>query len=528
MSSDPRPVAKRVVKPRKAGGCNYPIIAVDQNDVLLENGEIYAFSELAKLVKLQPSSIVVSHHFGGIIKWLDSEFKDDPRWQFRVKPLERQGWSPNRERKSRVIHKDCIVNYFGFKGKRRQKGQYHYALSPSIFCLRTVNELRRNAPGEDATIVKLMEWAKEIRAYLQAHQLNLSPTSGGIAAQLIRDKKFYPEDRRKVPSKTNSLARDHLPGNFYELYDAEPGKGFHRAAYLDQISAHHTAAMSLKFPNANTLKRRGYYSSLKDKIYARRGSEVYDALIKQHGLFYLSLEAPRFFSGDFPLPALGTDGGHRRAYIYSNELPYLNQLGVRINHIIACWTSPDIDTGLNAYARWAFAQVEKANSLQKAWLKPTLLSAYGILAAKPKLQEFGYKQLDGGGEYKEYPCGSGFLKVKAIISKKALEPVMANVIHRGMVESQTRLTSLELARKLSKEGFSILAIYADSVFVKDADQLPFLEHPWRVQDFLSRLQFDSATHFTSDQICKTPGVPSSPESREWLPRKGVPVARPTT
>lgn len=528
MSASPRPVTKRVVKPRKAGGCNFPIIAIDRNDVLLENGEIYPFSDLAKLVATQPSSIIVSHHFGAIIKWLDSEFKDDPRWQFRVKPLEKQGWSPNRKHKSRVIHKDCVVNYFGFKGKRNQKGQYHYALSPGIFCLRTVNELRRNAPGEDATIVKLMEWAKEIRSYLQEHQLNLSPTSGGIAAQLIRDKKFYPEDRRKVPRRTNSLARNHLPGNFYELYDAEPGKGFHRAAYLDQISAHHTAAMTLEFPDANTLQRRGYYSSLKDKVFARAGTDTYDELISQYGLFYLAVEVPYLTKKDFPLPELGDKPGYKRGYFYSNEIPYLLDLGVRIRHIIACWTSPDRDKGLNAYARWASAQIAKAESLQKAWLKPTLLSAYGILAAKPKLQEFGYKQLEGGGEYKEYPCGSGFLKVKATVSKKMLEPVMSNVIHRGMVESQTRLTSLELARKLTKEGFSILAIYADSVFVKDADQMPFLEHPWRVQDFLSRLRFDSSTHFTSDQICKTPGVPSSPESREWLPRKGVPIARPTT
>lgn len=527
MSGSPRPVAKRVVKPRKSGGCDYPIIAVDQNEVMLESGEVFPFSDFAKLVKTQPSSIIVSHHFGGLLKWLNSEFKDDPHWQFRVKPLERQGWSPNMERKSRVIQKDCIVNYFGFTGKNKEKGRYHYALSPQIFCLRTVNELRRNAPGEDATITKLMAWATEIRTYLQKYQLNLSPTSGGIAAQLMRDKKFYPEPRRKVPRKTNAAMRDHLPGNFYRLYDAEPGKGFHRAAYLDQIAAHHSAAMILDFPNANTLERRGRYSSLKDRAYAAHGTKFYDQLISQHGLFYLAIEVPHLFANDFVLPEVGEKPGYKRGFFYSNELPYLETLGVRIRHIIASWTSPHTDPGINAYARWASAQVEQSETLQKAWLKPTLLSAYGILAAKPKHQEYGYKTC-AGGIPKKYACGSGFLDVEAAVSKKMIEPAMANVIHRGMVEAQTRLTSLKLARKLSLQGFSILAIYADSVFVKDANQLPFLEHPWRVQDFLSRLRFDSSTHFTSDQICKTPGIPTTPESREWLPRRPAPVARPTT
>ena len=501
----PRPLVRKPVKPRKPRETNKPIIAISESEVLLENGELLQFSRLPFLIQTEPSSILVSHNFGGIIRYLDDEFGDNPLWQFRASPVERAAWAPNRKRKA--VMRDCVIGYLGFKGPNKKKGHYHYPLSPQTFVLKTVSELRRNIPGEDANIIKLMEWAKEVRDFLLKHKLNLSPTSGGIAAQLLKDDKFYPEARRKVPRRTNAAARGHLPGNFYELYAAEEGKGYHKAAYLDQSNAHHTAAAELQFPDANTLQRRGRHATLEDRSFAKIGTAKYDSLISQHGLFYLAFEAPRFGKADFPHPALPVNGGYSRGYFYSNEIPFLEELKVRIRHIIACWTSPDTDPGLNRYSEWAQEEIEKSSVNSKPWLKPTLLSTYGVLASKPKILEFGYKRAEGGVD-KRYPCGSGFLDVKAKASTKMREPLMANVIHRGMIEAQTRMTSLRLARELAKQGFVILAIYADSVFV-ETTELPLLPPPWRVQDFLTSLHFESATHFTSREISKLPGVPLS-------------------
>jgi hypothetical protein len=413
--------------------------------------------------------------------------------------------------------KDCIISYFGFKGERKQAGHYHYTLSPHIFCLKSVNELRKDIPESNATIVKLMEWAKEIRTFLQAHDLNLSPTSGGIAAQLLRDEKFYPNARRKVPRHTNARARTELPGNYYKLYGAkERNRSIHHAAYLDQTAAHHTAASEIDFPSANTLMRHGRYSTLEDKPFAKAGTPKFDRFINEYGLFYLAFEAPLFFDKDFPLPNCGEGGKYRRGFFYSNELPYLAALKVRIRHIIACWTSPDKDTGLNKYAEWAIEQVQKASDSSKAWLKPTLLSTYGVLAAKPKHLEFGYKHAKGG-EPKKYPCGSGFIDVEAKRTKKMREPLMANVLHRGMIEAQTRLKSLEFAKELTSHGYNILAVYADSVFVESTKDLPLIEPPWRVQDYLTSLRFQSSTHFTSQEISKQPGLPEDWKDRAKLP-----------
>lgn len=479
---------------------------------MLENGEVFPFDSLPRLIQTQPSSILVANHFGPVLQYLNREFADNDLWQFRASPIERDAYQPNRAGRKAVM-KDCVIGYLGFRGKNKQKGHYHYPLSPHTFILKGIGELRRNAPGENATVTKLMGWAMEVRDFLQENGLRLSPTSGGIAAQFLKDKRFYPEDRRKVPRHTNAKARQHLPGNFYKLYGAENGlhrngRAVYSAAYLDQISAHHTAAKTIAFPCANTLRRRGRHSSLSDRSYAKAGSQKYKELIKEYGLFYLAIEIPRLFPKDFPLPECDKPQGYHRGYFYSNELPYLEKLGVRIRHIIASWTSPDRDSGLNKYAHWASERVDEATELSKPWLKPTLLSTYGVLAAKPKIMEFGYRQAEGG-EPKRYACGSGFIDVIAKASTKMREPLMANVIHRGMVEAETRLKSLEMARELTEDGHTILAIYADSVFVEGSKQLPLLKPPWRLQEFLTGLRFQSATHFTSAQMSKTPGVPAS-------------------
>lgn len=527
----PRREPNRPVKPRKDGFTFRPIIAIEAGHILLENGEVFDRDELPRIITTQPSSILVAGHFGPILRELDRHFEDNPQWQFRLSPIERSAWQPNANNR-KALMKDCVVGYLGFKGKNKKKGHYHFPICPHTFILKSIHDLRRNAPGETSPAVRLMEWAKEVRDFLEKNNLRLSPTSGGIAAQLLKDKRFYPEDRRKVPRHTNAKAREHLPGNFYKLYNAKEGiseiwgpavklpasgPGY-SAAYLDQISAHHSAAASLAFPCANTLRERGRFQTLQDRSYARAGTKKFESLIREHGLFYLAIEVPQLFPGDFPLPECDKPGGYHRGYFYSNELPYLKLLGVRIRHIIAMWTSPDRDYGLNRYSEWASKEIADASPLRKNWLKPTLLSTYGVLAAKPKLMEFGYKQAEGG-EPKQYACGSGFIDVIAKTSKKLREPMMANVLHRGMVESETRLRSLEMARELTAEGHSILAIYADSVFVEGSKQLPLLKPPWRLQEFLTGLKFESATHFTSAQISKTPGIPSHVRGRSRVPKR---------
>jgi hypothetical protein len=110
--------------------------------------------------------------------------------------------------------------------------------------------------------------------------------------------------------------------------------------------------------------------------------------------------------------------------------------------------------------------------------------------------------------------------------EKLHEMGMANVIHRGLIEAETRLRSLELARKLSEEEHKVLAIYADSVFVAGGKPLPLLAPPWRVQNHLTALRFLTSTAFTSHELEKMPGVPHSLRERGRLRGYRSPRPRP--
>lgn len=513
IEDSPRPDPPRVVKPRRLGYVHRPLIAVDKDTVLTERGEVFTLSDLPTLTLTEPSSIVVCHHPASMVRELDKVLGENPLWQFRATPVERDCHGVNKKHVGKI--RDTTISFFGLKGKNKKAGKYHYPVSPTSIALLTANEIRRSIPEPTDTVFKLMEWGKDLREFLREQDLVLRPTAGGIAGQLLRDKRFYPDPRRKVPKRHNAAAREYLPGNYYRLYHATPQYPY-RATYLDQKNAHHNAASSIAFPHSDGLRAKGRFHSLQGS-YVKHHSRHFERVIAEYGLFYLTLEVPQLDAlRDFALPCLGYKAGTKNAYVFSNELPYLRELGVRVRHIIASWTSREHETGLNRYAEWAGEEVAGADTARKPWLKPTLLAPYGILAAKPKHVAFGYKQAKNSVE-KQYPASPGFLTVQEKRQEHKSEPPTANVIARGMIEAETRLRSLRLARELTRQGHTVLAVYADSVFVTSDTELPLLPEPWRVEAHLTNLRFHSSTAFSSNELTKTPGVPKGKRIGRRLP-----------
>lgn len=230
-----------------------------------------------------------------------------------------------------------------------------------------------------------------------------------------------------------------------------------------------------------------------------------------HGLLYVHLSVPKIPAERFPPPYL-ENPGQKMAWVYTNELPMIRELGATIDWVTCALTSPDVAPGLNRYATWAIDQLDQAHAERRAWMKPTLLAAYGVLAARPRLQEYGFRQANGGVP-REYPAGSGMLQAKSRITDTEQEVPTVNVIYRGMIEAEQRRQALNMARSIHAHGGRVLAVYADSVFVESGCQLPLLPEPWVIADELDRLVFLSATSFTSPQLTKLPGVP-----REGLDR----------
>jgi hypothetical protein len=476
----------------------------------LEDGQVYEQTELPALIQTQPSSIVIAHHVGHVIRDLDAALRDNPRWQFRATPIRRELYKPN-GKISKTFIRQTVIAYFGFqRSSPRERGHYHYPLSPMLFTDQSVHDIR---PGDEPIALKLIEWGKDVRGFCADYGLTVSPTKAGLAGQLLKDSRWYPEDRRKVPQSTNAKVRPKLPGNYYEL-SADEGR-YYKASYLDQSNAHHAAAQSIQFPCANTLRARGRFSSLENKPYTRKP--------QGYGLFYGQISVPHFPRNVFPPVCMrGRTGTTRLAFFYSNEIADIYAVGGRINYIIASWTSPEAETGLNQYATWAIERLRESDRERRNWLKPTLLATYGLLGAKPKFQEYGYRQAKGNVVLEDYPVGSGFLQVKARKTTKAHEPSIANGIHLGMIQAETRQRSLQLARSLAAVGHKVLAIYADSVFVREGRPLPLLEPPWKIQAHLTGLRFLNPTAFTSRELTKLPGVPLA--DRERATRR-VPVPR---
>lgn len=508
------PSACRIVKPPKVQNHPYlPIIAVSFTDrcaAVERTGEILPLAEIANCVLQEPASIWICNGVADLLLQLDAIFDPNPLWQYRVSPFKRDHYSIRQHGTTRSVKTvGTIVGYFGFKNPRKGKGRWHYPVDPALF-VSTVLEHHH--------VTDLVRWGREVRSWCQRHGLAIKPTGGGIAGQLLRDPRFYPEPRRKVPRATNERARAVLPGNHYELRAGT--QEVTSAWYLDMRSAHHNCAADLTFPNANTLLGRGHFKRSTDTTdytlpespaWAPRGTPRYDTIMERmHGLLLLRLSVPFIHPTRYPPPGLLP--GVRLGWWYSNELGTLRELGVSLDGIEAAWGSFDRDGGLNRYAQWCLSELATAPTDQLPWLKPTLLSAYGILAARPRIREYAYKRADKG-TIRHYPAGHGVIHARGYVGDVAIEVPTTNVIHRGMIEAETRARSLGLARWLTALGHRVLCVYADAVIVEQGPPLPLLPQPWAVKTALTRLRFLHPNAFHAREMTRLPGIPRESQQR---------------
>lgn len=504
-----KPPVPRIVHPRKTGYTHFPLMAVDLEggQWVTEQGEVFSLDSLPSCLPGLEPAIVIVPDAPRLLAHLNSFYSENPLWQYRVTPLKRQVIKANGELSKWKIG-STLVNFFGWTRQHgRQRNRYHYPLDPNLFCRAPVEDFLPDGPNY---LLRLMWWGVDVRDWCKSQDLKVSPTAGGLAAQLLKDPRWWPEKRRKVPRATNERIRPRLPGNYYRLY-ANEGQEYN-ATYLDQKSAHHTIATSLAFPHPDTLNARGFFdvpdvpgvTVPEGRPWLKAGTAAFQRMTTQaHGLLYAKVSVPHMRADAITLPWART-AGTRMAWIYTNELDLVRDLGIRIEHITGAWCSFDTDPGVNGYARFALGELEKATSERKRWMKATLLATYGIMAAKPSEQEFGFYRAEGGEE-RMYPAGSSMIPARAF-KRGEREGVLVNVLYRGMIEAEQRRRSLLLARELRGAGMRILAIYADSVFVEQGPPLPLLPPEWRIESHLDALYFNSATHFTSRQLTKLPGV----------------------
>ncbi len=518
MRSDapgPPPVS---VYPRTPTYDSRPIIAYDGHHVFVERtGELAPAARLAYLLVLEPPSILVCDRASALLAELnDSAAARIPGWQYRVSPVVRRTYRQHRRDKPTETH-DIIVAFLGWKTSTRHS-HYHYPLDPSVF---TGHYLRKvvTAEEEPDKLRALVVWATDVRQWCRDNGLKINGGTGALAVQLLKDPRFYPQPRRKIPQATNERARAHLPGNHYELFVKE--RTYHDAYYIDMQSAHHVCASEITFPCPNGLLARGPFHNPPEDIagrepWVRSSRPAFTSLLKSHGLLLIRLEVPRraTLAGMFAPPYMKKPG-LRLAWVYTNELPMIRELGGIVEGIEAAWTSYTADRGLNIYARWGMNEAASMSPQRKRWGKPTLLAVYGMLAARPTEREFGFRHAKGGMKH-TYMTPGGPLPAVVRKQSKATESPVVNVIHRGMIEAEVRLRALAFARKLHAQGCQVLCIYADSVIISSKGPVPLIEQPWQIKVPLTRLEFFNPTSFHSVEMTRLPGIPR--EGRDRIAR----------
>lgn len=505
------PNEPRTVKPRKPSGHPFlPLIVVDRDgrSIFCEmTGTVHGWDEAEWLFRSHPAAVVIANNASHLLAELHDFYKSDELWQYRVTPVKREAYNDDPTRRVRRTY-NTIVNYFGWKGANNKRGHWHYPLDPGLFSRASVRELLGGAAPAD-----LLAWGKDIREWCHANELHPSPTAGGLGGQLLRDPRFYPDARRKVPRATNARARLVLPGNHYRLYVPER-QTIRYATYIDMSAAHHHVASTLAFPCANTLYARGRFHITDTTETPRPRKSLWSPdsslrcktlLTESHGLLLVQLNVPALKADQFPPPYM-EQAGRRIAWIYTNEVSLIHGLGGEVEGILAAWVSYDREPlGLNALASWALTETATMTPARKRWAKTALLAAYGNLAAKARTTEFGYRSANGGTP-REYPAGPHVIQANAHVSDIEREIPTVNVIHRGMIEAEQRRLVLNMARELAGSGHTVVALYADAIILKSDKALPLLAPPWRVDAHLTRLQFANPTSFTSVERTKLPGI----------------------
>lgn len=490
----PPPRSLRPIKPTDAAE-SIGIIAIAENEILTESplrkpriSDRWSLEYLESIFESARQSIVVTNGFDHIFNRLNEAFKDDPLWQYKAVVQEMLG-------DNRV---NVTISWFGWQRGSHNRGsrnsRHFYPINLSTF----VRDIR-SFTGNDE-IEKMLEFGIQLRNFCAKNGIKPRSTGAGIAGQLLRHPRFYPNPRRRVPTFINEKARPWLPGNHYDLFVNE-NESVAAAEYIDQSAAHHYAVRTTPMPDADNTYGRGF-TRAGDRPWLFPGQRGYKRVLGQFGLLFVRLQVPYISPNKhrYVLPIL-KGSGSKLCYLWTNEIEYIEKFGAKIEYIIAAYTSSTRDSGLALYAKWA-----QEMSSEHKWTKQLLLTSYGILATRPRRTRVVHRK--GNGENIQLPVGPHFIEGNAGKVHDYLPNGVTHVLQRGLIESYVRLLSLELAAEIDKSGGDTISIYGDGIFAKiePGKQLE-LPDPWRLKRSVHNLSFESAQRLRSDEITRLPGTP---------------------
>lgn len=513
------PLGPKILKPSKPRDWYLDLIVVAPQGVALERtGEVHPRNTLPAIVAVEEKSLVIVQAADRMLRELDEVFRDHPDWNYQLKPTYPRGQGGKGSRITATA-----VRWFGWRDAdhkpHNSKNRYHFVIDPTPFCAARINDLV-DLPGA-TELERLYLWGSLLRNWLLTQRLPPSATAGSLGATLLRSPLWF-ADSRKVPKATNARLRPFLPGNHYRLYTDELKA--HNAIKLDMRSAHHQIAAEVNLPHADTFVIRGKRPFDNDgtegtlSIWSPATTRRFRSLMdSHHGFLYARVNVPHIPRGAVVHPIM-EHPGPQDVGLWTTAIPHLHNRGVIIEGIYWSASTPELDTTMNQYARFALRTIHDVDPMLRPTVKRILLSAYGIRAAKPSRMERGVR-LSDKGETGAYPIAGSTLPVKRLRLDHDVESLLAHVAHRAMIEEGLRVQVIEQAQALQALGHRILAIYVDAIMV-DADgrTLPLLPTPWKDVEPLTNLRFltETGTAYMSDEEDRLPGIPR--ERREFVER----------
>ncbi len=445
------PVESRTIKPAKLKRENTrKVVAIDPNGtVLTEPSGFASFDEyMRNLLYLDPH-IVVTYSPETWLSKLHDYWREHETWSWRVAVTNKHGRALQNKR----------VAYYGFRDPKKKRNRYNVVIDAQSFFRK-----------QDADAYDLLTLGMSVRAFCNAHNIEIRASAAGIAAQLLKHPMFYPFARRRVPGFINEAARPYLPGGHYDAY-MDTGQRLEAVYYIDQEAAHHYAAQTTPLPNANSVRAVGYTKGKDDRPYARHGGRLYAKELRKHGLIKAKVKVPWLHpdTQKFAPPVMRTEG-ERVAYIWTNELEYMESLGLRVDYIIGVWGTEEVDKGLAKYAQWA-RQVQA----QHPEMKALLLMPYGLLARRRDVVTYHHP----GNGHDSLILGKELL-TDTQARTVPTHPDTANALQLGLIQAFVRALSLDMARQVTDGGHEVVSIYADGIFIKltKGKSLPLFA-PWR-------------------------------------------------
>lgn len=433
--------------------CDLPIIAVrpDRTVIREDTGEILTFEEYRDALPDLPRHLVITFSSDAWLWALNDHWQGDPRWTWRVMV----------QRKPRTKMRQHVT-YYGFK----REGQHRIGKDRAFTNLVIDAGSFVHNPPANLDLIQLGQW---IRDFCNTYGLRVRASAAGVAGQLLRHPMFYAEVRRVVPGFINETARSHLPGPHYESY-VDAAQQIQAAMYIDQEAAYHYAASRTPLPDANSIHARGHTRA--DRVYARRGGALYKQEMLTHGLIHAEITVPHLtpLQQKF-VPRVMREPGRQSAWLWTNEIPYLEKMGMHIHHLISVWGSADVDRSIVKYAEWA-ADLGKGNP----HLKALLLMPYGALGRRPETIEIH----SPGGESELLLAGRWITGTRS--REVQSQTFTSNALQLGLIQAHVRTLSLDMARQLSAKDHEVISVYADGIFIRlnDKRQVPMFA-PWRLK-----------------------------------------------